>query len=341
LEELEYHLYNVEELVVVADRRATAGNYERALKLLDRAELLRPEHWKIYVIGAYIHLQQNEFDKATDQYETALSYNPKAAPVAADLSLLYRRLGHLNKATTTAVSALKQNPESYELWITLGQVQREKGEISDAISSFLKAWRLKGEDQSIARQLAELFWVHRPVEEAVPWLKKSAKLSSNDSASRAALASYFLARENLEMAENYVHQALDIEPTNPHYPDLAGQIHLAMGAEKASHEHWEEAIKHWQKSLEFNPSQLSVKIHLGHAYMKLNKKEPAQRLFKKILTHYPHEPYAHLATGDFFAWAGRPDLAQNHWEQAAELLGKKKDKPKSLIHELEERLDKR
>ena len=115
------------------------GRTEEALKILEALEKSHPEYWEIYSTAAYIHLDQNNFEKAIQAGEKALERNPWDAQTHHNLAWMYAHSDEKDrsKAQDYAVNAVAYtrgfNASSLETFTTVLDLYIQVGDIDRAI----------------------------------------------------------------------------------------------------------------------------------------------------------------------------------------------------------------
>lgn len=146
-------------------------------------------------LGDY-YLQYNNLDAAIKHYNMALEKDSLLIPVYSNLATAYSLVKNYEKAN-----------ETLDNWIFLSP--------NLSRPHYLKALLKFEEDKN---------------DEAVSELKRAIELNPNDTRSMYNLATYYYQNNNdLPLAENYIYNALYLEPNNQDYIYLLALIYQAQG----------------------------------------------------------------------------------------------------------------
>jgi tetratricopeptide (TPR) repeat protein len=111
------------------------SHLERAIQLLPT---LSTPH---YNLGVFWH-QQNELDRALQEYQLALKYGPderEAAQTHNNLGALFNQLGRRDEAVAEFTEALTLNPYEQNSMIGRGMIEREDAKLDAALQDFTRA----------------------------------------------------------------------------------------------------------------------------------------------------------------------------------------------------------
>ncbi len=91
-----------------------------------------------------------------------------------------------------------------------------------------------------------------------------------------------------------------------------------LGSALNNQGHWDEAVQHLQRSLQFNPhpDNIQARVNLGIALINQGKMDEAISQFEQTLQINPHAIEAHYYLGDILAAQDKLDEAIPHYEQA-------------------------
>jgi uncharacterized protein HemY len=176
-----------------------------------------------------------------------------------------------------AKGMLKNTPDDRVIWVTLGQIYtrvRKWKEAEDALSK------------------------------ATPYTTKK-----DDTIYLLFLKGGLAERQkHYEPAEQYFHQALELDPSNAAVLNYLGY----MLADKGSR--LPEALKMIRKAVEIEPMNGAYLDSLGWTYFKLGQFELAEENLRKAVERDQTDPTVHDHLGDLYERTGRVRLAAAQWE---------------------------
>ena len=115
-------------------------------------------------------------------------------------------------------------------------------------------------------------------------------------------------QKHYEPAEQYFHQALELDPNNAMVLNYLGY----MLADKGNR--LPEALKMIRKAVELEPMNGAYLDSLGWAYFKLGQYELAEENLRQAVERDQTDPTVHDHLGDLYEKTGRIRLAAAQWE---------------------------
>jgi tetratricopeptide (TPR) repeat protein len=217
------------------------------------------------------------FDKAIEISRKAVEANPKKRDLKLMLAGELVDLGKEDEGVAMAKGMLKNTPDDRVIWVTLGQIYtrvRKWKEAEDALSK------------------------------ATPYTTKK-----DDTIYLLFLKGGLAERQkHYEPAEQYFHQALELDPSNAAVLNYLGY----MLADKGSR--LPEALKMIRKAVEIEPMNGAYLDSLGWTYFKLGQFELAEENLRKAVERDQTDPTVHDHLGDLYERTGRVRLAAAQWE---------------------------
>ncbi len=96
--------------VHIASCQKDLGEYQAALRSLDKAEALNPELKEIYNLRGFCHYRLKDHHRAIEAFEKAIELDPGSAIDYANIGSNLRELGHLKEAVRLYEMALELDP---------------------------------------------------------------------------------------------------------------------------------------------------------------------------------------------------------------------------------------
>ncbi|MBV8477052.1 MAG: tetratricopeptide repeat protein [Acidobacteria bacterium] len=218
-----------------AQALVNAGELGRAERLLERADALAPEHYRLHAIRGQILALENRPEQAAGEYQRALAHLPEAVPEGVlypislhlDLYQLYRDTGDGAGADREATAARNlmeginiqdaTRPEFLRLRAAIAMAFNHP----DAAERDLKeALTLAPSNTNITLNYANLLWRTERRREAVEMYNRALKAEPANAAALSALG--YLAREmgDPKAAEQYFLKLAELYPAD-YVPYLA------------------------------------------------------------------------------------------------------------------------
>jgi Flp pilus assembly protein TadD len=125
-----------------------AGNYEKAIAILEKCEEILPDHPDVLLhLGCACSLAKR-YDLAEVKLRRALQLRPGFVEAMATLSHVYFESGNLDAAEDCLIEALHLRPEMRELYINLANVRLGQCRNEEGIECFKRALSMKPDSAS-------------------------------------------------------------------------------------------------------------------------------------------------------------------------------------------------
>ena len=141
--------------------------------------------------------------------------------------------------------------------------------------SLKEAIKLDGKDEELYFMLGVLYDASGDLEKSIDSMRKVVDINPRH-ANALNYIGYTLAEKgiNLDEAENYIKNALALEPESGHIIDSLGWVYYKKGEV-------EKAITELERAITYLPDDAIVNEHLGDAYLKKNHKKKALDAYEK------------------------------------------------------------
>jgi len=229
-----------------AVQSAKQGDLEQALSFLDTGIWLKPEEPKLYLLKA--SLLRKKGDKA---YIEVLRAGVQKAPDDPDLNyhlgVALKDEGRYDEAIPYLQKAAELKPEDSRVPFQLGVVYFEKEDYAKAVEQFRKALAIDSTNTDAWLNLGITALKTEDYATAVEAFQHYTALSPEE-----AQGYYFLAisllnlkdeqkDQHLQDALKAIQKAIELDPENPDYYNIAGMVYKQMGDTKKSLEMFKKA----------------------------------------------------------------------------------------------------
>ena len=261
-----------------------------AEKLLQEISRENPTDPATYFFLGSIAYEAKDYDKAAENFETALKLNPEFEPLYYDLAGVHIARQQPAEALTLLQRARSKFKLSFVLEFYSGIAQGMMENWSEALSRLTSA-------EIVARttepnRLNHLFYyqlgsVHERsgnISEAVKQLRKALELQPEYADALNYLGYMWAERgENLDEALSMIERAVKAEPDNEAFLDSLAWVLFKLKRN-------EEALMWMQKAIaKSDEPDATLFDHLGDIYLELNKPELARDAYSKSLAAKPDE----------------------------------------------------
>lgn len=282
--------------------------------------------------AGYDYYLKGEYDRAIEEFNKSLNYNPEFEKARQFLSRSYYQLNQMDKyreerkkTTELKVSSEEEKAEEY---YKLGYEFYSLKDYTVAIEELKKALSIKSDYPNARYLLAECYFQQKEYKLAQVEYERvvtdSAINEYTDDALWGSGWSYYLLEEYEEAARRFSKLLNDFPDS-----DLVLQVRHKLGKSYFRGNNYPETIKVYQEFLEKYPEYQGEEIEevyylLGQAYFRSGKYAEAEEIFKNILSLFP----GFELTSEVKYYEGLSLFKQNKYEEAIVQL-------KDLISEAE------
>lgn len=135
---------------------AQQNNWEKAIEEFKTAIKIEPKYERAYHNLATAYYVLKKYDLAVENYQKALSLDPNISESYQNLAVIYLNSGKLDLAKENTEKAININPDKKNSYALLGTIYQRLGEKQKAKEQFEKALELDPEDNRIKQLLIEL-----------------------------------------------------------------------------------------------------------------------------------------------------------------------------------------
>lgn len=199
-------------------------------------------------------------------------------------------------ALTAAESLAAAAPELGEAQYNLGTVLWARGRIEEALAAFEKAAERLPESSKVFNNWGGALYDAGRFEEAVPQLQRALELSQKEKPS--ATASPLMPGEAASIAAR---------------PSV---IEENLGRALARQGKTDEAVGHYRRAIEQDPSSAGARVGLGSALASVQQFEQGAEELRRALDIDPRSASAHVNLGGILAHLGQDEEAIQHYRAA-------------------------
>ena len=327
---------------------------------------------RLWQRAAEAYQKAGAFDDAIQVYRHAVKWNESNLTVRLALAQSLMINGQLRAAENELGRILELDPKNIPALIQLGEVLSGQENWYQAIRAthlWKQVLQLDPQNQQARHLLADFYvnsaeaalsWAE--VDRAIENYQQALQYRPNDQAIVAALGSCFLFTEDAEIADNYISQAIERDPTNLHVyePVLRAWLELEEPEEaERVLAQMETAISQvpyqfhmglaihclmvgladlaqpWlERAIAGAPPSENILVHIGEILMFTGNSELAEEYLQKAIAAGQEPGHAYLALGMVAIQQGKRDQAEKRWRAAEKLARKQKDR--ELLDRIEE-----
>lgn len=191
--------------------------------------------------------------------------------------ILESKLNKADLASLSLAEGISLRPDAPELVIALAAFHDRQDQLPEAIRVLTKGSATFKQNEKILFMLGHFLDRTGDFEAGVDKMKQVLKANPNNEHALNHIGyTYAEHNINLEQAESYLKQAVQIAPENGFIQDSLGWTYYRMGKYKLATELIERANK-------LSPGQPVILEHLADLYQKLGKREQALEIYQRIM----------------------------------------------------------
>jgi cellulose synthase operon protein C len=237
-------------------------------------------------------VHRDPFDKSVvARYKAILAKQPHDAGALAKLLELYRRYRTVELLKTEVQALLDKNADDWAALVVLAKIHRATGDEASAVEALQRATKVRPDDAAGWLLLGELHKAFaKPAEARAAYDNALAHGRDKATQSRAlrALADLALASNDLEAANRYFRQFLEIDPTN-------AQLRIEYGDAMLAAKRSEDAVAAYaaaEKLLTSDPARrVEVVARRGQALEALGRDDEAMAEYRRAIKLAPRGYY--------------------------------------------------
>jgi tetratricopeptide (TPR) repeat protein len=237
-------------------------------------------------------VQRDPFDKSVvARYKAILARSPHDAGALAKLLELYRRYRTVELLKTEYQAALAKKPDDWALLVALAKIQRATGDDAAALDLLTRATRANADDAAGWLLLGEIHKAFARTGEARQSYEQAlghGKDKATRSRALRALADLALSANDIEAANRYFKQFLELDPKNAQLWIEHGDAMLAAKRPDEAAASYAEA----EKLLSGDPARrVEVVARRGQALEALGRDEDAKAEYRRAIKLAPRGYY--------------------------------------------------
>lgn len=249
---------------------------------------------KIYLQKGGKGLLDKDFEKAENNFLSALRFSPASFVALKNLGVVYSATGDQKKAKEYFENANKVNSMDAELNNNLGVIYSNENNILKAIAHFEKA---VGYDSTKALYFTSLAQEYSKVSQiglAIPLLYKARKLDAVNPLISYILGNCFAESNSYDSAKYYYLDSKSKGGNSWELNYFLGRVRVKLGES-------ELAIKNYEEALELNKNCTNCRQSYGLALFYHRDYKQAVKQLKKVVKAEPNNYGAWLALGASFS----------------------------------------
>jgi tetratricopeptide (TPR) repeat protein len=203
---------NPKSLNNVAKQYSDSGNYDKAIRELEKAIQLNPNFPHAYHNLGHIYQIIGKQDLAITYYEKAIKLNPKLWQTRSNLAEVYVYKGLYDNALKELTAADAINPNNPDINHNIGHAYQKKEDFDSAMNYYNKVLSLNPKFVQTLENIGVIYFIKKYYSMAVKYFKNAIELSPENSKLYASIGIVYLRSGDLSMAQKSFEKSLSINP---------------------------------------------------------------------------------------------------------------------------------
>jgi tetratricopeptide (TPR) repeat protein len=288
------------------------GAVPEAIKVLERTKQTSSPSYELAFNLAGAYALNDDFVRALDSYDEALSLNPEALPALRQAAGIAEGRGELERSLSYWIRAKKIEPENPEILLGFGRVCLKMDLLEDAEPALAKAASMRPNEPSYQYTLASAKVGKKQFEAAEQLLEKLVEKQPNDMQLQYALGSVLYLEGHLPEAAAHLEESVRLQPKQ-----FASYYYLALVARDQGKD--ADALQRLEKLLHEYPDHGPSNEVLGELLMSAQRYPDAERALRKAVSLDPKSVKANYQLGLLLARMGKKEEAEKQLAMAKTL----------------------
>jgi tetratricopeptide (TPR) repeat protein len=270
-------------------------------------------------LGAVYH-EQNKTAEAIATYQKMIDMGSEPAVRGYQFQVdTWRDAKQYDKAIEAARNAVEANPNNRELKLMLAAEMGDLGKTDEGLTQAKGLLANTADDRQVWLAMGQMCVRARRWKEAEDAFNKAEALTTKkeDRGYLLFLRGELAERQkHYEPAEQFFHQALELEPDSAITLNYLGYMLADKGKQLP------EALKLIRKAVEQEPMNGAYLDSLGWVYFKMGEYELAEQYLRQAVERDQTDPTVHDHMGELYEKTGRFRMATAQWELSLEEFAK-------------------
>lgn len=294
------HPDDLRSMLRLAFLRYEREEFAQAAELFEEALGQQPEQHEVAYFLGVVRRRLGEEEAALAAFERIPEDHDRYADARTQIAAIFERRGELAAAIEEVERARAHTP-GRPLDLYLASLQAKGGDIEEALAFLQSLLEESPDDAEVLYNIGVIHGEARNVDEAIRYMKIVLGLEP-DHAGALNYVGYTWAERgtNLDRAEEMIARALELKPGDGYITDSLGWVYymrarpLIESGDLEKGRFWaERAVGELQRAAELTGGDPIVIEHLGDAYLLLDQKDEALRMYEKALRTAPQDQEQH------------------------------------------------
>lgn len=263
---------------------SSLGQYTQALTLIDliKEKASESELSEIFLCEAQVYECLKEYDKMFESLRRSLHFDPENEEALERVWVCTELTKKYLESIAFHKEVIDRNPYAYLAWYNLGHAYSCEGEYDLAIDAYEYSFIINEEFELGYRECADLCFQTTKYEKALRFYLDALELFGPDSDLLANIGECHMEMKQYERAKDYFNKASKLDPYND-------EVYYYLGLCHAKEDRWLSAINAFFKAIEIEDRREEYFSNLALAFSKVGEFAKAHYYFLKATEIGPEQ----------------------------------------------------
>lgn len=255
-------------------------DFDKARDWFERALSVDPSSSQAEFGLGRVEAGRGDFDRALDRYRRALELSPDAPDIQNEMAVIFIRRGQLDEARAALERVTKAYPDYAPSHRNLAALYRAGGEPERALEEYRLATRLAPTDAGTRFLLAKLLAETGRLDEALENYRATLAANENDVNVRLGLGHVYFRKGDRAAARDQFERVLRVAPESD-------EAYFALATVDAAEGKLEDAERNYRLALRYQPGLFNAEVRLALIYRQQGKGDLAAEALRRALSIVP------------------------------------------------------
>ncbi|MFA7326965.1 MAG: tetratricopeptide repeat protein [Candidatus Kapaibacterium sp.] len=273
---LHYNPNDAEILIYKADALENLDELILAEDTINTALRIDPSNDEAFLILGNIYQKKGNYEEAVKVYSYLINNDEFKRDVLQEIAFCYTIIGDYKLAIENYNLAIDEDPYDFELWFNLGIIYSQNEQFNKALDAYDMVLAIQEDFYPAIVQKADSYSALGKLAEAITWYETALVYTPKDKDVMQQLAGAYADNEDFGKAINLFTKIIGKHPYNY-------QAYFGRGVCLDALEQFEEAIKDYNRALEFNKNVVELWYAKGDTHYNLTQRYDAVDSYKKVI----------------------------------------------------------
>ena len=303
---------SVEAAAAIGDFYVQQKTPERALAEFQRALSFAPKDLEIRKRMVEAYLDAGKIQPAADLVKEILQVRPKDCDTMIQQARVLIAQGKADDAILVSQQTVRDDPSSPQAHYVLGMAYSGAGHLGQAKSELEEALKYGSNMPIVLLALARMNLASGDIQAAQDYANQAIQLNGDDAAAHVLLGTALLRRKQFAPARAEFLKAQKLAPGDP-------AICLDLAQTFAGEKNWREAEQDNEDALKLNPRYVPALAQMAALWVSQQQTAKAVARVQDYLSRFPDDASGHYIMGELRLQAKQYDEAEAELNQATQL----------------------